>query len=204
LAWPERPAYHLSIMKHLLAVLLAATALSAAAAEPKKPAEVQGPATMCNGTYALCIKAPCEKKPDGNNLYPCSCVLETGWNMGPNSCDDRQKTLTSTYSNLFNLGSATISCPTSTQWAWCYGATCEADPHDPTRAICKCPTSTKSTVILVSQAMCSDPTKVCGTLWSGATPAESKFANDYYYWWMTTNGYPSNLPSAACPVPASN
>ena len=52
--------------------------------------------------------------------------------------------------------------------------------------------------------MCSDPSKVCGMLWSGATPAESKFANDYYYWWMTTNGQQSNLPSQACPAPQSN
>jgi hypothetical protein len=176
---------------------------AAAAEEPKKPAGITA-ATMCNSTYALCIKAPCEKKPDANNLYPCECVLETGWNLGPNSCGDRQKSLTSTYSNLFNLGSASVSCPAATQWAWCYGATCEADPHDPTRAICKCPTSTKATVILVADAMCSNPSKVCGMLWSGATPGESKFANDYYYWWMTKNSQPTNPPATACTVPPSN
>jgi hypothetical protein len=198
-----RPAYHLSIMKYTLAVLLLAMAMSAAAAEePKKPAGFTSPATMCNGTYALCIKAPCEKKPDSDNLYPCGCVIQTGWNMGPNSCDDRQKNLTSTYSNLFNLGSSTVSCPASTQWAWCYGAQCEVDPRDPARAVCKCPASTKPTLILVADGMCSDPGKVCGMLWSGATPAESKFANEYYYWWMTTNGQQSNLPSQACPSSA--
>lgn len=192
-------------MKNIYAVLLLAIALSTAAAEePKKPADFASPATMCNGTYALCIKAPCEKKPDSNNLYPCGCIIQTGWNMGPNSCDDRQKNLTSTYSNLFNLGSATVTCPASTQWAWCYGAKCEVDPRDPTRAVCKCPTSTKPTVILVSQSMCSDPSKVCGMLWSGATPGESKFANEHYYWWMTTNGQQSNLPAAACPAPSSD
>ena len=59
------------------------------------------------------------------------------------------------------------------------------------------PDEHQSTVILVSQATCSDPGKVCGMLWSGATPGENKFANDYYYWWMTTNGQQSNLPAAA-------
>jgi len=142
-------------MKNILALLLLAISpFVALAEEPKKPSDFSGMATMCNGTYALCIKAPCENKPDAAGHVPCSCIIETGWNMGPNSCDDRLKNLTSTYSNLFNLGSATVSCPTSptpTLWAWCYGATCEVDAHDPTRAICRCPTSTKPTVVLVSQ-----------------------------------------------------
>ncbi|HUR79734.1 MAG TPA: hypothetical protein VM733_03145 [Thermoanaerobaculia bacterium] len=189
-------------MKNILTVLLLAIAASATAAEPTKPAGFPAPA-MCNGTYALCIKAPCEKQPDGN-LYPCRCVIETGWNMGPNSCEDRQKTLTSTYANLFNLGSSTVSCPTSTQWAWCYGAKCDVDPLDPTRAICHCPTSTKPTVVLVAATLCPDPSKVCNMLWSGATPGESKFANEYYYWWMTKNKQPSNRPAAACAVPSGS
>lgn len=192
-------------MKNVFAVLLLAVTLSAPAAEePKKPADFAGPATMCNGTYALCIKAPCEKEADSDNLYPCGCIIQTGWNLGPNSCDDRQKNLTSTYSNLFNVGSATVGCPASTQWASCYGATCEVDPRDPTRAVCKCPGSTKSTVILVANSLCSDPTKVCGMVWSAATPSESRFANAYYSWWMTANGQQSNLPATACPAPPSN
>ncbi len=52
--------------------------------------------------------------------------------------------------------------------------------------------------------MCPDPGKVCGTIWSGATPGESKFANDYYYWWMTKNGHQADLPAPACAVPPSN
>ena len=191
-------------MKNILAVLLLAIALSVAAAEePKKPADFSGATTMCNGTYALCIKAPCDKNAEANGYAPCSCVIETGWNMGPNSCGDRQKNLTSTYSNLFNLGSGTVSCPPSTKWAWCYGGQCQVDPRDPTRAICYCPTSTKPTVILISQKSCADSSTVCGMLWSGARPAESKFANEYYYWWMTTNGQQSNLPAPICPAPSS-
>jgi hypothetical protein len=185
-------------------VLVLALALSAVAAEePMKPADFKGAATMCPGSYALCIKAPCAEKPDQNDLYPCQCIMQSGWNMGPNSCEDRQKNLTSTYSNNFNLGSATVSWATPTAWAWCYGAKCEKDPNDPTKAICKCPVKTTPTVILVSQERCPDKDKVCGMLWSGALPAESTFANNYYYWWMTKNGHESNLPAQACPTPPS-
>ena len=189
-------------MKNILAVLLLAIAPSTAAEEPKKPADFSGPATMCNGTYALCIKAPCEKKPDANNLYPCGCILQTGWNLGPNSCEDRQKKLTSTYSNLFNAKSNVLSCPQPINWAWCYGASCEKDPKDPTgkTAICRCPVKNSQAVILVSSSKCGDGSTFCSQLWSAATPAESKFANDYYYWWMTKNGHKAEKPSTACPT----
>ena len=190
-------------MKNILTVLLLAIALSAAAAdEPKKPADFKGQATMCNSRYALCIKAICADKPDKDKKYPCVCVMENGWNMGPNTCEERRRSLTSTYSNKFNAGSATISCPAQTPWAWCYGAKCEKDPTDPNRAICKCPVLDKPTVILVSKEKCSDPTSVCAKLWSGALPAESTFANEYYYWWMTSHGFTAEPPAKAC-APAS-
>lgn len=189
-------------MKNALMVLLLATALPAAAdEEPKKPAEFKGGATMCNGTYALCIKAPCLKERDPDNRYPCGCIIQTGWNMGPNTCEERAQSLTSTYSNNFNDGSRTVSCGAPTDWAWCYGAKCTQDPNDPTKAICKCPMITSGTVILVSQDKCAEKSTFCRTLWSGALPAESKFANEYYAWWMTKNGYPTEPPAKACPVP---
>jgi hypothetical protein len=192
-------------MKKLLTLLLLAIALSASAAEPKKPADFKGAATMCNGTYALCIKAPCLKERDANNLFPCECVLQTGWNMGPNSCDERDQKLTSTYSNNFNDGSRTVSCAAPTDWAWCYGAMCAPDPKDPTKlAICKCPVITSDTVILMKQDRCPDKSSICRMLWSGALPTESKFANAYYAWWMTSHGYETEPPAKACPVPPSN
>lgn len=189
-------------MKNILTVLLLAVALPVAAAqEPKKPADFKGMATMCNGRYALCIKALCAKTPDSQGLYPCECVMEDGWNMGPNTCEERAASLTSTYSNKFNQGSATISCPSNTPWAWCYGAQCERDPNDPNKAICKCPMLTKPTVILVDATKCGDSQQICSQLWSGALPGESQFANDYYYWWMQSHGYPAELPAPACPEP---
>src|SRR5687768_16590728 len=124
-------------MQYKLMVLLLAAALPLAAAdppkEPTKPAGFQGNAIMCDGTYALCIKAECETKVSENNQVRCKCVVEDGWSMGPNSCMDRKNNLTSTYSNRFNVGSNLVSCPQAISWAWCYGASCEKDPKDPDR-----------------------------------------------------------------------
>lgn len=178
-------------------VVLLATGLSVAAQEQSKPSDFN---QMCYGQYALCIKAPCTKQRDANNLYPCGCIVQTGWNMGPNSCKERAESLTSTYSNAFNGGSATVSCSAPTDWAWCYGAKCEKDPNDPTKAICKCPMLTSATVILVSQDKCAEKSTICRMLWSGALPAESKFANDYYAWWMTSHGLETEPPATACPA----
>jgi hypothetical protein len=189
-------------MKRLYTVVLFALALSAVAAskEPKKPPDVKEKFEMCPGKYALCIKAPCLKQRDSENLYPCQCVIESGWNMGPNTCEERAEHLTSTYSNLFNGGSSTLSCPAPTDWAWCYGASCTPDPKDPSKlAICKCPMLTSATVILTSTEKCGD-TSICRHLWSGALPAESKFANEYYAWWMNQHSHPTNPAAPACPT----
>lgn len=187
-------------MKNILTVLLLFTALSALAAEPpKKPAEFKGAATMCNSRYALCIKAPCEKTPDGNNDVRCSCVIENGWNLGPSSCENRNKSLTSTYSNKFNGGSRVLSCPRPIDWAWCYGAACAKDAHDPKGelAVCKCPVIHSMAVILVSKEKCSDG-KICSEMWSAAYPKESVFANDYYAYWMHEHGFKTLPPAEPC------
>lgn len=157
---------------------------------------------MCDGTYALCIKAQCEEQVSGSNQVRCKCVVENGWSLGPNSCMDRKNNLTSTYSNLFNATSNVLSCPQPINWAWCYGASCEKDPKDPTgkTAICRCPVKNSQAVILVSSSKCGDGSTFCSQMWSAASPAESKFANDYYYWWMTKNGHKAEKPSTACPT----
>jgi hypothetical protein len=158
---------------------------------------------MCDGTYALCIKAQRETKVSGNNQVRCNCVMEKGWSMGPNSCTDRKNNLTSTYSNRFNVKSSVLSCPQPVAWAWCYGASCERDPKDPMgkRAICRCPVMNSEAVILVSEKKCSDGSTFCSQMWSAASPVESKFANDYFYWWMTRNGHKAQPPAAECPAP---
>ena len=187
-------------MKNILTVLLLATALSTAAQEePKKPAE--RPAVMCNtAAYALCIKAPCAKKSVGDTDYVCECIMQSGWNLGPGSCEERAQTLTSTYSNNFNPYSATISCPAGTAWALCYGAKCVRDPNDPSKATCKCPGRTSQSVVLISRDLCGDPGKVCGIVWSAATPEENQFANEHFYKWMTQHGMYADAPAPACPA----
>ena len=188
-------------MKNITTVLLLAMALSTAAEDTKKPDDPStGPAVMCNtASYALCIKAPCEKKsPEGTDVL-CECLMQSGWNLGPGSCEDRAKTLTSTYSNNFNPYSATVSCPAG-KWALCYGAKCEPHPNDPTKAICKCPVKETPFVVLVARDQCSDPTKICGILWSAALPQENKFANEQFYNWMKDHGMATNPPAPACPA----
>lgn len=202
-------------MKSFMTVLLLATALSTLAetqpmgsgAEPTKPAEFQGQATMCDTTYALCIKAPCEKTEQvdnktGKESVRCECVVQTGWNMGPNSCDERKARLTSTYSNNFNEGSRVLSCPQPVEWAWCYGASCEknGEKKDGTDlAVCICPVIKSQAVILVDKDKCGSSPEVCSHMWSAAYPAESKFANDYYYWWVHKNVGHGDPPAKPCP-----
>jgi len=188
-------------MKYILTVLLLALPLSAAE-PPKKPADFQGAATMCKGRYALCIKAPCEKTPDANKNVRCSCVIEDGWSLGPNTCEERAKSLTSTYSNLFNGGSRTLTCPQPINWAWCYGASCKKDEHDPKGklAVCECPVKISTAVILVNKDKCAEGGKICSEMWSAAYPAESTFANDYYAYWMHEHGFKTLPPAKACPT----
>jgi len=188
-------------MRKLVAFVIAAAALSVFAADlPPAPSGMTKP-TMCNGRYALCIKAPCEKTPDANGLVPCACVIENGWNMGQTTCQDRVEHLQSTYSNSFNECSRTVTCP-SAPWAWCYGAQCDRDPKNPEKlAICKCPVITSVNIVLTSQGNCNDVSDVCSHMWSAASPAESKFANWFYYLSMAKMQEPSQPPATACPVP---
>jgi hypothetical protein len=205
-------------MKYILTVLLLATALSTRAEppttkssgpEPKKPADFKSDATMCDSTYALCIKAPCDKRQQvddktGKETVKCECVLQTGWNLGPNSCAERKVRLTSTYSNNFNSGSRVLSCPQPVDWAWCYGASCEKNGSKDGKelAVCVCPVINSPAVILVDRNKCGDSADVCSHMWSAAYPAESKFANDYYFWWMHKNVGHTDAPALACPSPA--
>jgi len=188
-------------MKNIYAVILLALALSAAAVElPTPPADFPQP-LMCDGTYALCIKAPCSKTQDANHDVQCECIVQTGWNMGPASisCAQRAKNLTSTYSNNFNKGSATVSCPTAQDWAWCFGASCKRNAKHPNEfATCTCPVKNSLTVILTSASKCGDATDICSKMWSGAWPQASKFANDYYFAWMLENHHTSEKPAASC------
>ena len=129
-----------------------------AAAAPRDAAstgaEIQNQANFCEGTYALCIKAPCSGIPTldrlGNYVIDralCACDVVEGVSMGPGSCEDREpvtqqgrKYLISTYSNRYNDTNRTLTCENpKTVWAWCYGAPCVVDEKDPGKATCTCP-----------------------------------------------------------------
>ena len=187
----------------LLSLALGMAAVPAGAA----PNPVPHPAVFCEEEYALCIIAPCQPIPTAGGQIKnalCSCDVKKGWSMGPGSCASRRPVqkngrtfLVSTYSNLYNDQNHLSSCSGSAQlWAWCYGATCVVDPHDPAKAICNCPVKQSPAVVL---GQCTSG--ICDQLWSAATPAESGFANNHFYESMQKNhpGVPVNPPATACP-----
>jgi hypothetical protein len=207
----------------LAAVLALPIALSAAAQAPADAPPAGGSggtggtvafqSTFCDGTYALCIKAPCSPIPTldriGNYYVEhalCECNVVQGWSMGPGSCPDRapmeqngRTFLISTYSNLYNAEEKTLACGDDTTWAWCYGAPCVIDELDPTKATCTCPVETGPGSTLGGDCQPG----ACDGIWSAATPAGDVFANRHYYEWMKRHqpGVPVNPPAAACTAP---
>jgi hypothetical protein len=197
-----------------LALCLALAGAGGAAAQgsaPTPPAPPAGSginqATFCNGTYALCIKAPCTAIPTldrlGNYYVEhalCSCDVVDGWSMGPGACEDRgpvtqngRTFLISTYSNLYNDSSKVLHCGEDTLWAWCYGAPCVVDQEHPGKAVCTCPVETGRANLL---GACDKD--MCGQIWSAATPAGDCFANNAYYHWAQEHDQPSNPPALTC------
>lgn len=192
-----------------------------ALAQPDKiAAAYQNQATFCEGTYALCIKAPCTPIPTidrlGNYTYDrvaCSCEIENGWSMGPGQCADRQPVkqgsliyMISTYSNRFNNMNGTLkntlTCTDAgTVWAWCYGAPCVVDERDVAKGktTCTCPVMTSPMQTLGG----SCNTGNCSTIWSAATIPGDVFANNHFYNYMKQNypNYPANPPAELCVPP---
>lgn len=200
---------------------LLAPAAPVAAQEPADPpspavlasiAAAEFQSTFCEGTYALCIKAPCSPIPTldriGNYYVEhalCECDVVRGWSMGPGSCPDRapmeqngRTYLISTYSNRYNSEENTLSCGDDTVWAWCYGAPCVVDEKDPSKATCTCPVETGPGSTLGGDCR----PDACDGIWSAATPAGDAFANQHFAHWMKRNHpeVPANPPAAACPV----
>lgn len=167
---------------------------------------------FCEGTYALCIKAPCSAIPSLDRLSNytidkalCSCDVVKGWSMGPGACTDRvpmeqngRTYLISTYSNLYNDKERTLACSAKTVWAWCYGAPCVVDPKDPRKALCNCPVQTGLARTLGGNCNAD----ACNGIWSAATPIGDAFANNSFYSTMQKEhpNVPVNKPAAACPT----
>ncbi|MCU1349626.1 MAG: hypothetical protein JWO56_2656 [Acidobacteria bacterium] len=186
-------------------LFLVATA-AMAADPPTVPPELQGKLAFCKQPYALCIKAPCTPDPNGRDNVPCVCDVIDGWSMGPGTCDERapkvengRTHLISTYANLYNRTNLTLSCPSNTLWALCFGAKCVIDGKDSNKAVCSCPTVTSASMTLGGDC----DTANCSKVWSAATPGQYHFANDYYFWYMTSHKLtpPALLPAKDCPPP---
>jgi hypothetical protein len=205
--------------KNLLAAAIVAWPALAVAAPGDGEAtleEIQQNATFCEGTYALCIKAPYVAIPTLDRLghyvtdhAACSCEVVQGWSMGPGACVDRgpvkqhgQTYLISTYSNLFNRTpknglNNTLTCSdASTVWAWCYGAPCVVDPNDPHKASCNCPL--KQSAMSTLGGSCQ--TGSCSSIWSAALPKGDTFANEHFASYMKSvqPPVPYNPPAQAC------
>ena len=177
--------------------------------------QIQNQAVFCEGTYALCIKAPCVPIVTLDRIgnysvdhAACSCEVEKGWSMGPGQCADRgpvrqgkRTFMISTYSNRFNLEGKTpfntLSCTdTSTVWAWCYGAPCVVDERDPTKATCNCPLETSAMQTLGGECT----TDNCKYIYSAATPNGDDVANEKFAAYMRQIGQPHLPPAKMCPV----
>ena len=176
-------------MRKLLLCCLALSSVAAVAraAGPAPaggtPPSFRGHAVFCTGQYALCIKANCPTPkglPAPGQTIDCECDILNGCSMGPDSCEDRAKSLVSTYSNAYNnpTTNKTLFCQSgATIWAWCYGAPCKPDPKNPGKAICSCPVEQGPAMTLGGKCEVS----ACSQVWSAATPAEDAFANHHFY-----------------------
>ncbi|HEY0783597.1 MAG TPA: hypothetical protein VGE98_14150 [Thermoanaerobaculia bacterium] len=198
-----------TIVVGFVALLAAVPAVAQGGGGGEILAELQNQATFCDGTYALCIKAPCTAIPTLDRLANysvtsalCECDVVQGWSMGPGACIDRgpvkqggRTYLISTYSNADNATEKTLSCANTT-WAWCYGAPCVVDAKDPKKATCTCPLKTGPAKTLGGNCR----QNACSGIWSAATPAGDAFANDHYFGWMKKNQptVPVNKPAPAC------
>jgi hypothetical protein len=185
--------------------LVAAIATTAVAyGQTASPGDIKRPAVFCRGTYALCIRALCTPDVSGGDHVVCGCVVEQGWSMGRGNCESRKPvindgvtTIISTYSNRFNNVDKTLTCLNQeTKWAWCYGAPCVVDPHDPKSAACNCPVRTGPMRTLGGS--CNQGS--CDQIWSAATPKADAFANRHFYTYMKAHhpDYPTNPPALAC------
>jgi hypothetical protein len=197
----------------LLVLTLALVVPSGLAAAAATVDSIRNQAVFCEGTYALCIKAPCSPIPTLERLSNygvehalCVCDVVKGWSMGPGACTERAPMtqgghtyLISTYSNLYNDQAKTLSCEDDdTVWSWCYGAPCVVDAKNPGKALCTCPVETGPGKTLGGDCR----QEACDSIWSAATPAGDVFANDHYYRWMQENHpeMPVNRPAGACPA----
>lgn len=151
---------------------------------------------MCEGTYALCDAAPCTPIPEQGALPGskpaakpkhalCECVVETGKNLGPGPCANRQpitgsnggEYILSTYS--FALPDKYLECPAGGARTVCFGYPCLVDKADPKHAHCTCPIKYDSKAFWTQGGSC-DKAACTNGLWQGGTPNDYALINKIF------------------------
>jgi len=168
---------------------------------------------MCNGTYALCDRAPCTPVPmiqlTGEvtaSVSLCTCSVLGGWSLGAASCSQRsaydgggRTYIFSSYSNAFNDQDDTLVCTANNaEWTWCLGAPCVVDAQDPTVAYCTCPITTGAPWVTLG-GQCEQ--KECSSsLWSAAPYDTAAQTGEYVYSFMKRVAPSQAVPPAKfCP-----
>jgi hypothetical protein len=167
----------------------------------KTPPATSTSGYLCNQPYALCTSAPCVPSDDDPNMVICRCFVENGYSFGYTACSDRMPNgtaLISTFS-LQNVTSQTraMSCSVGGAggyWANCVDSPCQADPADPTQALCRCPV-VQSQQYFTLGGNC-DQSTCTSVIWSGAS-ANTPTTNQYIAAMQQLNQPVANLQN--CP-----
>jgi hypothetical protein len=161
-----------------------------------------------DSVFAYCANAKCEMLPSPAFGQPataaCTCFLNNGESVGPslwqgaNTYQNVTCTAESMQGGTYwstaaaDPSSATLgtsvtqfaSCPSSTPWAYCWGAPCEQPSAGATTTLCYCPvlsgvtgsSSVNQTVILPGGSCTDDP---CSRVWNSCPDSYFKDDSDF-------------------------
>ena len=114
---------------------------------------------VCEQEYALCIAASCMYDASFSHAL-CVCEIESGWSVGPTSCNERKPVdqgkytqYSSTFSTEFYSSKAFYQGSGTN--ADCYGATCFST--DGEQAVCLCDVSQDAKEYWTEAGSCSAP-----------------------------------------------
>ncbi len=130
------------------------------------------PFTVCNGAFALCTTAKCERRGDGPGLtVSCLCDVMQDYSVGKKSCAEVPPTPPAPgqpiASRYYPIKSMAV-CTNRGLWAMCLDSPCTVDVNDPLKARCDCQldVSLQNHVVVAAtpdDAMCES------ALWSSAS-----------------------------------
>ncbi len=163
----------------LAAAILLLSAVSCVGAGDGDSAIYVGGGTLCVDTprFALCTSAPCEIDTSDSKYAICHCDVESGANWGKTTCEERMPQGTELRSDFSPIQAGppqylkALVCENEQTWASCLDAPCTVDPHDPTKAKCKCTVATSPWHTLGGEC---DPAE-CDQLWSAGHIVDKEF-----------------------------